>query len=98
TQGIVDHALALRGLKRNVVCTVPAFSSVPVALRRIAAVATVPRVLAESWRDDFGLEVAELPVALPEIQVAMVSHQNRNSDSAVQWLGNLIKAIAQPRI
>lgn len=97
TQGIVDDALASRGLRRKVVCTVPAFSSVPAALRQIAAVATVPRVLAESWRDDFGLEVAQVPVALPENQLAIVTHQSRGSDPAVQWLSGIVKALALPR-
>jgi LysR family transcriptional activator of mexEF-oprN operon len=96
TRGIVDEALALRGMERRVVCTVPGFSSVPPVLREMPAIATVPRVIADSWRREYGLEVAELPVALPATHVALVRHQSRDNDPAVQWLGNLIKSVAHP--
>lgn len=49
-RGIVDVALALRGLQRRVVCAVLASASVLPALKAMPAVATVPKVLADSWR------------------------------------------------
>jgi len=95
TNGVVDQALALRGMRRNIVCTVPTFSSLQVALRQIPAVATVPRVLAELWRKDFDFEVAEVPVALLPNEVTVVTHRSRDNDPAIQWLCELIKEAAQ---
>ncbi|MEN4921036.1 LysR family transcriptional regulator [Achromobacter spanius] len=95
-RGIVDEALAQRGLQRRIVCTVPGFASVPPVLKAMPAVATVPKVLADSWRNEHGLAVLEHPIALAANQVAMVTHQSRDNDPAVQWLGQVIRAASQP--
>lgn len=97
TRGIVDDALALHGLQRRVVCTVPGFASVPPVLREMPAIATVPKVLADAWSDEYGLAALEPPIRLPANEVAIVTHQSRSNDLAVQWLGGLIKSASQPR-
>lgn len=98
TRGIVDEALALRGIERRIVCTVPGFSSVPRVLKELPAVATVPGVLADAWRREYGLETAELPVKLAPTHVAIVKHQSRDNDPAIRWLVDIIKSVgAQPR-
>lgn len=95
SRGIVDEALALRSLQRRIVCTVPNFASVPPVLKAMPAVATVPKVLADSWRREHGLATLELPIALPANQVVMVRHQSRDNDPTVRWLGDAIRSIAK---
>lgn len=93
-EGRVDKALATLGLSRNVVCASPHFSSLPRVLQRVDAVAAVPGGLAPIWENDYGLVSAAIPLELPTIEIALVSHATRDKDVFVQWVGDLVKEIA----
>ena len=93
-EGRVDKALATLGLSRNVVYTSPHFSSLPRVLQRVDAVAAVPGGLAPIWETDFGLLSAAMPIELPTIEIAVVSHATRDRDVFVQWVCDIVKDIA----
>ena len=92
-EGRVDKALAALGLTRNVMYTSPHFSSLPRVLQRVDAVAAVPEGLAPIWKHDFGLVSAPIPLDLPTIEIALVSHATRDGDAFVLWICDVIKDI-----
>lgn len=96
-EGRVDKALATLGLSRNVVHTSPHFSSLPRVLQCVDAVAAVPGGLAPLWESDFGLLSAAIPLELPTIEIAVVSHATRDKDMFVQWVCDIVRELA-PRL
>lgn len=92
-EGRVDKALAGLGLKRNVMYTSPHFSSLPRVLQQVRAVAAVPGGLAPIWEHDFGLKSVAIPLDLPAIDIALVSHAARDKDGFVQWVAGLVREI-----
>ena len=96
-EGRVDRAVATLGLTRNVVYTSPHFSSLPRVLQQVDAVAAVPAGLAPIRERDFGLVSTPIPLAMPTLDIALVSHAARERDVFVQWVGDVVKEVV-PRI
>lgn len=92
--GTVDEALAPLGRARRVAYTSPRFSSLPPVLQQVAALATVPEVLAPLWRRDFGLVSWPLPFDIAPFTVSIAHHRTRDRDPALQWLCGVIESLA----
>lgn len=85
--GITDQVLAERGLKRNVVLSVPHFLVVAAALASTDLVALLPARLVAG---EGMLQMMEPPVALPGYEMAMFWPERLHRDPAHQWLRGLI--------
>jgi DNA-binding transcriptional LysR family regulator len=85
----VDEALGRLGLARDVVTTVGGFATAVALARRSDLVATVPERHTGNLRD--GLHTFPLPVAVPEIAVAMLWHPRLHADPAHRWLRGCVR-------
>lgn len=85
----VDAALEARGLKRNVVVSVPQFLFLLSAIASSDIVALVPSRL---LRANSGLRVVEPPLEVPGFEMAMVWHERVHRDPAHVWLRDLVVA------
>jgi DNA-binding transcriptional LysR family regulator len=92
--GVVDGALRKTDMTRKVAITVPDFAS---AARLVAAgsmIATMPSRIAAHYSKHYRLNVFELPLQLPELDIAVAFHPRAMSDPAIVWLMDEIRGDA----
>jgi DNA-binding transcriptional LysR family regulator len=84
--GIVDRALAERGLARRVSVRVPTFLSVPYLLLGTQRIATLPRRIAERFVEHHALRMLDAPIELPPVVLHLGWHELHRSDPGHAWL------------
>ncbi|GLC92751.1 transcriptional regulator [Cupriavidus sp. TA19] len=89
-----DAWLATQGHAREVRYSSARFASVPAILHGIAALATVPAVLADQWCASAGLRQLPSPVPLPDFTVLAAWTTARDSDAGLMWLADRIASLA----
>ena len=89
--GVVDIALANRGLRRNVVVRTPHFLAVAPLVAASDLVCTLPARIATRAH---GVATFAPPVEVPGFDVAMYWHPRRERDPAVRWLREQLRAAA----
>lgn len=92
---MIDLALAKRGLKRNIVLTVPHFLSMPVLVQSSNLICTLPRRMAFLYSDHFRLRSYELPLKTPNFPAYLIWHESVASDPGHIWLRNHLIALCQ---
>lgn len=83
-KGIVDDALKLLGLEREVVTIVGSFAMALALVRSSDLIVSVPELHTGILRA--GLVSFPLPLSLPEITVSLMWHPRLNADTAHSWL------------
>ncbi len=86
----VDESIDRRGIKRNVLLTVPHFVAVGHILSTTDMVATVPERYALACAGPFGLCHVPHPVALPEISINLFWHAKFHKEPGNQWLRGVV--------
>jgi DNA-binding transcriptional LysR family regulator len=84
--GAVDETLARSVQSRKVRLSVSAASSVPQVLLDTGLIASVPETFARHLASRWGLEVRELPFAVPGYAVQMIWHANPSKSRSHQAL------------
>lgn len=92
--GVVDTALADRGLKRNVVLAAGDFASIACCLKSTRAIAVLPEYAAMAFANLLDLRTCEVPVELPQINVSMALHHRYANESAIKWFRDLVRTAA----
>ncbi|NKJ03721.1 LysR family transcriptional regulator [Rhizobium sp. SG741] len=85
----VDAALVRLGYRRQVVATAPRFSALPMTLRAIPAIATIPESIARCMAQLHDLTVSVPPFELPADPVTMLYRRIDQADSRAVWLRRL---------
>jgi len=88
--GVVDTALASRGLERRVALTVANLTTVPPIVAGSDLLGLAPERLARAWARAFALRIFDLPIAIPDLPLTMVWHETRRNDPVQRWLRDLI--------
>ncbi|MEJ7602455.1 MAG: LysR family transcriptional regulator [Kofleriaceae bacterium] len=89
--GVVDAALAVVDLARNVVLRTPHFLTVGRLVAASDLVCTLPALVA---RDVPGTVTFAPPVELPTFEISMFWHARRERDPAVRWLREQLRTAA----
>ncbi|WP_426435778.1 LysR family transcriptional regulator [Bradyrhizobium genosp. P] len=89
--GQVDEKLAALGRERFVVIASSNFLVLPYVLHGVAAVAAVPRLVAQYCADAVGLAVSPLPVEVSAYDVTMLWHLRTDRDPAHRWLRDRLR-------
>lgn len=89
-QGLLEEAMRLTGLTRNVVTIVDGFSMAVALARGSNLVATVPERHTGVLRA--GMHSFELPIPSPEFTVSMLWHPRLHADPAHRWLREMVLA------
>jgi len=92
-QGVVDVALAQRGLSRRVVLTVPSFMMALSALAETDLLGTLPRHLVMHRAKQFGLVTVDLAVLRRRDPVRVVATKAAMMDAGTAWLFELLKEV-----
>ena len=91
--GPVDRALAARGLERRVAIQIGHFTPAPFVVARSDLLLTAPLRLAESAARILDVDVFEVPLPVPAVEIAMVWHERSHADPAHQWLREITRRI-----
>ena len=75
----------------RILCHVPSFTSAAHIALHTDAIATIPRRLARSLARDLGLVLAEMPIELPPLQLALYWHERSHRDPANKWLREFVR-------
>jgi DNA-binding transcriptional LysR family regulator len=84
--GVVDLALAARGLRRRVVARVPHFLVAPALVAKSDLILTLPERVARMASRMHGLRLLAPPLELTPFEVQMVWHARSEPDAASIWL------------
>ena len=93
-EGIVDRALARKGLTRRLSAGIPYFMPALAMVSRTDVIATIPRRHAEAFATDFALRIFEPPLALPSYRVAVAWHARNAKSGLIQWVVEALAAMA----
>jgi DNA-binding transcriptional LysR family regulator len=88
--GVVDDALAARGLTRHVVLALPHFLATALVVARSDLVATLAERIARLFAVSHGLAIVKPPLELRGFSIHACWHERRNADPALAWLRNAV--------
>lgn len=91
----IDRALARHGKSRDIVYSVPHFSTIPLVVMESDAVATLGRRVALAFAERYPLRVLTPPVKLAPMSISQVWHRRAESDPAVTFLRKVVVAAAR---
>ena len=98
--GVIDDALAERGLRRRVVAALPTSSAALDLVARSDLVTTVAEQVCRPFLTRLGLVARSLPFPVPAVPVIVTWHHRNDTDPAHAWLrGQLrhaLRAILDP--
>lgn len=89
--GLIDEALAALNLSREIVTTVPGFSSALGLARSSDLIASVPERYTASLR--VGLHSFTLPFPVPGFTIAMLWHPRMDADPVHRWLRGCLREV-----
>lgn len=92
----VDVALQANGLARRCVMATAHFMTIPLMLKTVPAIATLPARLSVACANAAALTVSPLPFAGPRFDVSMLWHRRDSKSAAHQWLRERIVALNPP--
>jgi len=96
--GLIDTALAARGLKRRLRLASPHCLAVLRAVACSDLVACVQESMAKAFGPSLGLVSYPEPIGLPPFVLRMTWHEQRNNEPAQTWLRTLIQREMCPNI
>ncbi|MEZ4233061.1 MAG: LysR family transcriptional regulator [Polyangiaceae bacterium] len=92
--GVMDVALAERGLRRRVALRLPTFHSALSIVAQTDLVLTAPAALAALCGAELGLLVLPTPVPLPDHSIDLVWHSRFDADPAGAWLRERLREVS----
>ncbi|MBS0378532.1 MAG: hypothetical protein JSS29_08600 [Proteobacteria bacterium] len=90
-RGIVHDVLEKLGKKRRVIFSTVHFSAIPVILKRIPAIATLPEHSARRFAADYQLETADPPLPLLPYESALAWLAKHDDDSVHRWVRQFVR-------
>lgn len=88
--GVIDTALAARGLRRRVAVRQPHFYAALAIAAQADLVVTLPATIADRFASQFGLIRHPAPVAGEPFTIAMIWSETLTADPAQQWLRDCV--------
>jgi DNA-binding transcriptional LysR family regulator len=84
--GVVDDALAVRGLTRRIALRVPSFLAAPLVVARSDLIVTMPRRVAREFAAFAPIALVEPPLPIPAFTVSQLWHERQHTDARHAWL------------
>lgn len=92
--GGIDTALQAAGIRRRKAMQVPLFAGACFVAGASDFVAIVPRRLAEAHAQICNLEMHDMPVVVPQLEISALMHRRNTGDPGLNWLLQLLANIA----
>jgi len=93
-----DYVAAERVLEaalppENIVCNVPTFGAAAHIAKRSDVIATLPRTMAQTLAQDLDLQLVEVPIELPSMEIAQYWHERFHRDPANVWIRGALREL-----
>jgi DNA-binding transcriptional LysR family regulator len=72
--------------RQNIVCRIPMFAAAAHIAKHSDAITTLPRTMARSVARDLDLQLVEVPIELPPLQIAEYWHERYHRDPGNRWI------------
>jgi len=92
--GLLQGALAARGLTRIVGLTTPHFLAALAVVSRSDMAAPLPRRLATAFAEAYRLKIFEPPYPSPSFEITALWHREHGSEPAILWLRDVVREVA----
>jgi len=92
--GLLQGALAARGLRRNVAVTTPHFLAALAAVSQSDIAALLPRRLATAFIGQYRLALFEPPYPSPPFELMSLWHREHGDQPAVAWLRAMLREVS----
>jgi DNA-binding transcriptional LysR family regulator len=92
--GLLQGALAARGLRRNVAVTTPHLLAALTAVSESDIAALLPRRLATAFMGRYRLALFEPPYPSPSFEIMSLWHREHGEQPAIVWLRRLLREVA----
>jgi len=92
--GLLEGALAARGLRRVIGLTTPHFFAALSAVSQTDMAAPLPRRLAAAFADRYRLKLFEPPYPSPPFHIMALWHRDHGEERAITWLRRLLQQVA----
>ena len=93
--GLVDQALAQRGLVRRIALKIPHFYSALAIVARSDLILTAPAALSRLVSDNLSVVTLPAPLRLPRHSVNLTWHERFSKDQGHVWLRRLVSDVAR---
>ncbi|MFF8938795.1 LysR family transcriptional regulator [Streptomyces paradoxus] len=90
--GPIDGALHTRGLRRDVIASVPNYGEALLMIASSDLVTAMPHSLAASARQSVGIELFDLPVQTDPINICLAWHPRHETEPVHVWLRHAVRA------
>lgn len=97
-ESFVDAALEASGAARRRIMATPHFLTIPLLLKSVPAIATLPKRLSIACANAAALTVSPLPFASPHFDVSMLWHRRDSASPAHRWLRERVIALNPPDV
>lgn len=91
--GLLQGALAARGLTRVIGLTTPHFFAALAVLSRSDMAAPLPRRLATEFAGPYRLKLFEPPYPSPPFAIMALAHREHGSEPATMWLREIVRQV-----
>lgn len=85
-QNFIDHYLNQSGLKRNIQLRISQFALLPELIQNHRYIAILTSKIALLFQSNPAIQICELPLELPELELTMHWHHKSTDASAKKWL------------
>ena len=92
--GLLQGALAARGLRRVVGLTTPHFPAALAVVSQSDMAAPLPRRLADTFAERYRLKLFEPPYTSPPFDIMALWHRDHGEDRAIAWLRGVLREVA----
>ena len=92
--GLIQGALAARGLSRVVGLTTPHFFAALSVISHSDMAAPLPRRLATAFAGVYHLKLFEPPYASPPFEIMALWHREHGNEPAIVWLRDVVRQVA----
>jgi len=72
--------------RQNIVCRIPMFSAAAHLAKHSDVVTTLPRTMATAMARDLDLQLLEVPIDLPPLEIAEYWHERYHRDPGNRWI------------
>jgi len=94
-RGIVDAALAPRGLARRVALRIPSFVPAPFLVAHSDLVCTIPLGMAAATAELLGLRCYPTPLPVPSVDAYLYWHERAENDPGHRWLRDRVIGVVE---
>jgi DNA-binding transcriptional LysR family regulator len=92
--GVLQGALAARGLTRAIAVTTPSLLSALASVSGSDLAALMPRRLATAFTTQYRLRLFEAPYPSPPFEVMTLWHREHGEQPAIAWLRGILREVA----